>query len=73
MLLKDFITQLQDLYAQYPQEDISTNGEPTIHVDMYAWSQPRCNFKYRKFSDNICIDLDNLGRNVIRTVEKPDL
>ena len=73
MLLKDFIAQLQDLYAQYPQEDININGEPTIHIDMYAWSQPRCNFKYRKFSDIISVDIDTLGRNVIRTVEKTDL
>lgn len=73
MLLKDFIAQLQDLYAQYSQEDIKTAGEPSIHVDMYAWSQPRCNFKYKKFSDDIRVDLDQRGRNIIRTIEKTDL
>lgn len=73
MLLKNFIAQLQDLHAQYSAEDIELNGEPTIHIDMYAWSQPRCNFKYKKFSDVISVDSDPTGRNVIRTVEKADL
>jgi hypothetical protein len=68
MLLKDFITQLQEKYnnAVKDKEYYETMGEPEIYVDIFDEAKGGYRFIYSGYSPDIIIDLDpNNGNYVI--------
>lgn len=68
MELDKFIQKLQDIRATYGADE-----KPEIVVDSFRYSKRGWYYIQNGVKDEINVDLDSLGRNVIRVVEKEDL
>ena len=68
MELDKFIKKLQDIRAGY-----SADEKPEIVVDSFRYSKRGWYYVLHGVHDDIKIDLDSDGRNVIRVVEKEHL